>query len=261
MAITKILSKIKTEYSFCTMFITACLASVFLVFASAFTAFSAENISFTLSDNSTNNNRLFTVSMKASCSKKLCAASFEFTYDKSMFSFRSADSDDDSTILKSFESDNSVKLVFLNTDGKNINNGSVIFNLTFKAIEKGTGYIDFYASDCVDADVNPINIGSCTSAKITVGSDNDSDKSKNSDQSEISDGGGNHSVRGDEQTASTLASLDEIGTLNLFDDQNTRFLIIGIALGACLIAGFLIVCNVIKKVKSRSSDNKNSSDK
>lgn len=243
------------------MSITVCLISMFVIFASAFTVFSAENISFALSDNSTNNNRLFTISMKAECDKSLCAASFEFTYDKSMFSFRSADSDDDSTILKSYESDNSVKVVFLNTSGKNINNGSVIFDLTFKAIKNGTGYIDFYASDCVDADVDPMNIGSCTSAKITVGSDADTDKSKNSDKTGNSDGSGSQSIRDNKQTSSALASLDEMGSLNLFDDQNIRFLIIGIALGACLIAGLLILYNVFKKVKSRNCDNKSSSDK
>ena len=71
-------------------FLTLILASALLICCSFVTVFSAAKVYFALNDCSTNNNRLFTVSMTADCDKKLSAASFEFTYDKNMFEFRSA---------------------------------------------------------------------------------------------------------------------------------------------------------------------------
>ncbi len=236
---------------------------VLLSYGSLITASSANNVDFVLSDCNCDNNRIFTISMTADSDKKLCAASFEFTYDKSMFEFRSAKASDKTSKIAYNELSDKVKLVFLNADGININNGESIFTLTLKAVKSGTGYIDFFVSDCVDSDINSIDAGKCTSAKITVNSKSDksgSDKSNSSDNAGKSESSGSKSERKKTEESTSVSSYDEIGQLNSFDNPNTRLLIVGIALGASIIAAGMLVYNIIKKIKSNSDKHKNSPD-
>lgn len=231
---------------------------VLLSYGSLITASSANNVDFVLNDCNCDNNRIFTISMTADSDKKLCAASFEFTYDKSMFEFHSAKASDKTSKIAYNELSDKVKLVFLNADGININNGESIFTLTLKAVKSGTGYIDFFVSDCVDSDINSINAGKCTSAKITVNSK--SDKSNSSDNAGKSESSGSKSERKKTEESTSVSSYDEIGQLNSFDNPNTRLLIVGIALGASIIAAGMLVYNIIKKIKSNSDKHKNSPD-
>lgn len=236
---------------------------VLLSYGSLITASSANNVYFVLSDCNCDNNRIFTISMTADSDKKLCAASFEFTYDKSMFEFRSAKASDKTSKIAYNELSDKVKLVFLNADGININNGESIFTLTLKAVKSGTGYIDFFVSDCVDSDINSIDAGKCTSAKITVNSKSDksdSDKSNSSDNAGKSESSGSKSERKKTEESTSVSSYDEIGQLNSFDNPNTRLLIVGIALGSSIIAAGMLVYNIIKKIKSNSDKHKNSPD-
>lgn len=243
-------------------FITLISIAVLLSCCSLVTVFSATKVDFTLKDCSTDNNRLFTITMTADCEKKLSAARFEFTYDKSMFEFRSAKVSDDTSKIAYNELDNKVNLVFLNTDGVDINNGISIFTLTFKSIKSGNGYIDFYVSDCVDSDINSIDAGKCTSAKITVNSkSSDSSSSKsNTYKADKSDSSNTKSEREKAEETTAVSTYDEIGQLNSFDNPNTRLLIVGIALGASLIAAVMLVYNIIKRIKSNINKHKNSPD-
>lgn len=236
---------------------------VLLSYGSLITAYSANKVDFDLSDYNCDNNRLFTISMTADSDKKLCAASFEFTYDKSMFEFRSAKVSDKSSKIAYNELSDKVKLVFLNADGINIINGESIFTLTFKAVKSGTGYIDFFVSDCVDSDVNSIDAGKCTSVKITVNSKSEksgSDKSNISDKSEKSESSGSKSERKKTEETTSVSTYDEIGQLNSFDNPNIRLLIIGIVLGASLIAAVMLAYNIFKRIKSNRNKRKNSPD-
>lgn len=236
---------------------------VLLSCSSLITAFSANKVDFVLSDCNCDNNRLFTISMTADSDKKLCAASFEFTYDKSMFEFRSAKASDKTSKTAYNELSDMVKLVFLNADGMNITNGKSIFTLTFKAVKPGTGYIDFFVNDCVDSDVNSIDAGKCTSAKITVNSKsgkNSSDKSNNSVKSGKSESSGTKSERKKAEETTAFSTYDEIGQLYSFDNPSTRILIIGIALGASIIAAVMLVYNIIKRINSKRNKRKDSPD-
>lgn len=236
---------------------------VLLSCSSLITAYSANKVDFVLSDYVCDNNRLFTISMTADSDKKLCAASFEFTYDKSMFEFRSAKVSDKTSKIAYNELSDKVKLVFLNADGININNGESIFTLTFKAVKSGTGYIDFFVSDCVDSDINSIDAGKCTSAKITVNSKSEKsglDKSNSSDKSEKSESSGSKSERKKTEETTSVSTYDEIGQLNSFDNPNTRLLVIGIVLGASLIAAVMLAYNIFKRIKSNRNKRKNSPD-
>lgn len=236
---------------------------VLLSYGSLITAYSANKVDFVLSDYNCDNNRLFTISMTADSDKKLCAASFEFTYDKSMFEFRSAKVSDKSSKIAYNELSDKVKLVLLNADGINIINDEIIFTLTFKAVKSGTGYIDFFVSDCVDSDVNSIDAGKCTSAKITVNSKSEksgSDKSNSSDKSEKSETSGSKSERKKTEETTSVSTYDEIGQLNSFDNPNIRLLIIGIVLGASLIAAVMLAYNIFKRIKPNRNKRKNSPD-
>ena len=244
-------------------FITSITIAVLLSCCSLVTVFSATKVDFTLKDCSTDNNRLFTITMTADCDKKLSAASFEFTYDKSMFEFRSAKVSDKASKITYNELDDKVKLVFLNTDGVDINNGTSIFTLTFKSVKSGNGYIDFYVSDCVDSDINSIDAGKCTSAKITVNSkSSDSSSSKSSiDKSDKTDLKGTKSEREKAEETTSVSTYDEIGQLNSFDNPNTRLLIVGIALGASIIAAVMLAYNILKRINSNINKRNNSPDK
>ena len=244
-------------------FLIFIITVVLLSYGSLITAFSANKVDFVLSDYNCDNNRLFKISMTADSDKKLCAASFEFTYDKSMFEFRSAKVSDKTSKIAYNELSDKVKLVFLNADGININNSEIIFTLTFKAVKSGTGYIDFFVSDCVDSDINSIDAGKCTSAKITVNSKSEksgSDKSNSSDKSEKSESSGSKSERKKTEETTAVSTYDEIGQLNSFDNPNTRLLIIGIVLGASLIAAVMLAYNIFKRIKSNRNKHKNSPD-
>ena len=244
-------------------FLIFIITVVLLSYGSLITAFSANKVDFVLSDYNCDNNRLFTISMTADSDKKLCAASFEFTYDKSMFEFRSAKVSDKTSKIAYNELSDKVKLVFLNADGINIINGEIIFTLTFKAVKSGTGYIDFFVSDCVDSDINSIDAGKCTSAKITVNSKSEksgSDKSNSSDKSEKSESSGSKSERKKTEETTAVSTYDEIGQLNSFDNPNTRLLIIGIVLGASLIAAVMLAYNIFKRIKSNRNKRKHSPD-
>lgn len=244
-------------------FLIFIITVVLLSYGSLITAFSANKVDFVLSDYNCDNNRLFKISMTADSDKKLCAASFEFTYDKSMFEFRSAKVSDKTSKIAYNELSDKVKLVFLNADGINIINGEIIFTLTFKAVKSGTGYIDFFVSDCVDSDINSIDAGKCTSAKITVNSKSEksgSDKSNSSDKSEKSESSGSKSERKKTEETTAVSTYDEIGQLNSFDNPNTRLLIIGIVLGASLIAAVMLAYNIFKRIKSNRIKRKHSPD-
>lgn len=244
-------------------FLIFIITVVLLSYGSLITAFSANKVDFVLSDYNCDNNRLFKISMTADSDKKLCAASFEFTYDKSMLEFRSAKVSDKTSKIAYNELSDKVKLVFLNADGINIINGEIIFTLTFKAVKSGTGYIDFFVSDCVDSDINSIDAGKCTSAKITVNSKSEksgSDKSNISDKSEKSESSGSKSERKKTEETTAVSTYDEIGQLNSFDNPNTRLLIIGIVLGASLIAAVMLAYNIFKRIKSNRNKRKHSPD-
>lgn len=244
-------------------FFISIITVVLLSYGSLITAYSANKVDFVLSDYNCDNNRLFTISMTADSDKKLCAASFEFTYDKSMFEFRSAKVSDKTSKIAYNELSDKVKLVLLNADGINIINGEIIFTLTFKAVKSGTGYIDFFVSDCVDSDINSIDAGKCTSAKVTVNSKSEksgSDKSNSSDKSEKSESSASKSERKKTEGTTSVSTYDEIGQLNSFDNPNIRLLIIGIVLGASLIAAVMLAYNIFKRIKSNRNKRKNSPD-
>lgn len=156
------------------------LIIIILIFSSFVSVFAADAVSFDITDCESEKNRLFTIDVVAECNTKLSACTFEFTYDKNMIEFRSAKATDEESRITTNEKSNCLKAVYLNANGKSIKNGEAIFTLTFKAVNSGVGYIDFNVSDCVDSNVEFLDIGNCTSSKVTIkGSSIDEDNGSN----------------------------------------------------------------------------------
>lgn len=236
-------------------FLLSALIIINLISVADIYAFSAEKVSFRLQDCTTDNNRLFTVDMLADCSSTISAASFEFTYDKDMFEFRDAKVTDDESKIAFNELDNKVKVVYLYTNGKNINDGISIFTLTFKSVKEGTGYIDFSVSDCVSGDIKPLDAGNCTSAKITVNSKSISKSESGSKSDNNSKTGGSGKSSKKEETKASDATIDEIGMLNPINNADTRMMIIGIAFGASAIIIAMLAYNIFNKIKAKKKNN------
>ncbi len=242
--------------------ITSILIIIFATYALGLSAFAAENsVNFELSDESAKPGRLVTFEMKAKSSEKLCAASFEFTYDSSMLEYRSSKVKDKESKIKANDTGGKVRLIFLNSNGKNISSGEVIFTLTFKAVSEGSSFVDFTVKQCVDDEVNWIDAGYCKSASIKVSKNiNEADKSKSdleSDKKKNNKSSSVKSKRSAQSNVETTATFDEWGNLNPIDDKNIRYLYIGLAGGASFVSLAILAYAVIKRIKGKNKKENN----
>jgi hypothetical protein len=236
------------------------ILSIIILTSSITSAFAAEDITFKLQDTQCKNNRLFTVNMIAKSEKPLSAATFEFVYDKEMFEYRSIKASDNESQVSANCKNGSIKAVFLNTYGQNIENDTVILSITFKAINEGTGYIDFNVKECVDSDVEWLDIGKCTSSKITVtpsksnkisnsSSKNTTKKNKSDSKKDIS-----KSERVTEPVTTIPSTIYEYGPLN-DDIENSNKLLLGIGFmfGCGLIILIILIIMILKKIVAKNN--------
>lgn len=226
---------------------------ILITFGSTFSVFATNNIDFKLSNAECSINRLVDIDIIASCNQNLTAATFEFTFDKSMFEFRSTKSVDSNANVKSNELDNTVKAVYLCADGTDISESKTIFTITFKAKKTGSGYIDFNVYECVDQNVEFIQVGTCTSARITVGGDSKS--SADTDNNSSSFGNSNSSARAKSddnnkssnkqnsrvEVTTSQSSIDNLGTINPINDNKFNYILLGIFIGV----GIVIVLSTV----------------
>lgn len=245
--------------------ISVLLISSLIILFSALSAFASEAVSFSCSDVECDNNRLFYLEVKAKSSDPISAATFEFTYDKTMLEFRGVSTDDDS-VVRANELDDSVMAVYLCSSGKNIASEATLFRIQFKAIKSGSCYIDYTVSDCVDKSVENMPVGSCSAALVTVnGSSNSassgsvSSKASSNDTDKSDDG--KYTGKTSENKADALATYDEFGFLNgNISDNSTLMFAVGIICGVVLIAliltAFFAGKHIAEKKNSDNSDHK-----
>lgn len=241
------------------------LIIVMIIISSTLTAFAADSVSFELSGADTAPNRLVTLELKAKSSQKFCAALFEFSYDSKMLEFRSVKVSDNSSKIKANDLGGKVKVSFLNSDGLSIPKMNTIFTITFKTSVQGSTFVDYKVSDCVDGNVNSLDIGKCSSSEITVSKahNNNTDKnSKSESKSKDDNKSSGSSKRNSKEISSSPASIDEWGELNPINDKSTLFLIIGLIGGASLVIlvvlAFLIGRRSFEnKIKKQSNDTDN----
>lgn len=222
--------------------INSCIALLFIL-STLFSASALDKAGFKLSSTECNISRLFDVEVIADGRNSLCAVTFEFTYDKSMFEFREAKSDNPNASIKANEKSDCVKVVYLCSDGVDSSSGNTIFTLTFKAIKAGTGYIDFNVYECVNQNVEFMNIDNCTSAKIVVNKSSDDNKSEDdvasgsSENSKRNKSDNGQSTRNgtNSDTTASQSTVDNIGTLNSVSSNKGSYIFIGILIGFAII--------------------------
>ncbi len=145
------------------------IISVFLIMLllSTIHVSAAGSVSFSSDSIECKSNRLIEVNFNAECGKKLRAATFEFSFDKSILEFRGVGTPS-GTIVEYNEKSNSIKLSYLCKDGSDISSKAAIFTLKFKSINEGYTDISYTVFDCVDSDVQQMSVGSCSSGRVTV---------------------------------------------------------------------------------------------
>lgn len=230
-----------------------CIALLFTL-GTIFSASATDSINFRLSNAECDVNRLFEIEVIASGYQNLSAVTFEFTYDKSMFEFRETNACDGS-MVKSNELDNCVKAVYLSADGADISSGKTIFTITYKALKAGSGYIDFSVYECVGQDIEFMDVGECTSAKITVNNSSVSNSSKASNTGSSvnseNDNKSSKSVRKEEATSQS--TVDNLGVINSINDNKPKYILFGILIGI----GIVIVLCFVFLLGRKTSKNKN----
>lgn len=236
-----------------------CIALLFTL-GTIFSASATDSINFRLSNAECDVNRLFEIEVIASGYQNLSAVTFEFTYDKSMFEFRETNACDGS-MVKSNELDNCVKAVYLSADGADISSGKTIFTITYKALKAGSGYIDFSVYECVDQDIEFMDVGECTSAKITVNNSSVSNQNSASNSSKASNTGSSVNSENDSkfsksvrtEEATSQSTVDNLGVINSINDNKPKYILFGILIGI----GIVIVLCFVFLLGRKTSKNKN----
>lgn len=125
----------------------------------------AEKTQFFAEEVTTKNNRIFTLTVYGQGKESLSCASFAFSYDSRVFSYREARTADENATVKVKEQDGKLSLIFLHPKGTDLSESPKLFELDFKAEQLETdSVISFAPSDCVNADVESFEAtgGNCT---------------------------------------------------------------------------------------------------
>ena len=201
------------------------LFSVFIslvIFASGFSVFASESVCFTAQDISTDNNRIFTLTISGKGTEALSAVTFDFNYNSDAIEFRDADALDENSTLKAYEEPGKLKLIFLNENGVDLSEGAELFTVDFKAENlTDSEKISFSVSDCVNSNIESFNAsgGECT-VSLT-----ESTASSVSATKSIQDKGENSSASsGNSTSAKTYSAVTETDSINRENtDANISF--------------------------------------
>lgn len=242
-----------------TILILLCISVFFTIPANA-----ATSVSFRTSDVQTDNNRLFYVDVIADSDKPLCAAAFEFRYDKSLAEFRSVNTDKDSKIVYNENSD-CINISYLNTYGKKISRGDVIFSLQFKSVNLGSFNLDYTVSDCVDSDVKQMEIGSVVSGEIRINgkSTSSSSKEESTKSPDSSDASSTKSTADEADTQpSTVSNLNNLGLTSDISERNAnaKFVIALIIICLVFISAVVAIALIFRKRIAHISSDSHSDD-
>ena len=144
-----------------------------LAAGSAAKAFAAQTVSFSLPEVRCAPNRLIQVPCVATGTGKFCAATFSFQFDRSLLEIRKVTPYKGAKAV--FHQADTLKISYVHADGIDLSAAPEIFTLEFKATGEGTTPISFEVCDCVDADVEFMQIGTCTSGSVTAEKDTKTD--------------------------------------------------------------------------------------
>lgn len=229
-------------------------------------AFATESVSFEMQNADMKPNRLFSVALSAKSVNRLSAATFEFTYDPDYIEFRKVKTVNNGSKIQVNKKSGKVKVVFLNSEGQNISGGSDVLTLDFKTIKEGTAYIDYTVNQCVDSDVNFMDVGSCTASCIriyknasgTVSGGSSSSSNKNSTQATGKGGKSKHPT----EPTTVNASDDKYIDYNPIKDKQIKFFLAGMGITAGCLAVLAVAYAIGKKsAQKKAEKEKNHNDK
>lgn len=227
------------------------LILVALLQISLTSAFATTSVSFEMQNADMKPNRLFSVALSAKAGNRLSAATFEFTYNPDYIEFRKVKAVNNGSKIQVNKKSGKVKVVFLNSEGQNISGGSDVLTLDFKTIKEGTAYIDYTVNQCVDSDVNFMDVGSCTASCIriyknasgTVSGGSSSSSNKNSTQATGKGGKSKHPT----EPTTVNVSDDEYIDYNPIKDKQIKFFLAGIGITAGCLAILAVAYAIGKK--------------
>lgn len=232
----------------------------------------ADSVSFSADNIECKNNRLIEVNINAECGKKLSAATFEFSFDKSILEFRGVGTPN-GTIVEYNEKTDSVKLSYLCKNGAEISTKAAVFTLKFKSINEGFTDISYSVYDCVDSDVEQLSIGSCTSGRVTVSakapdsvgtvekSGSASAKTQKSTSGSTKSSKSSKALSASENDSTTSPSINNFGTFDSAvqrdNDKLTPIIVLCASVVICTaFIGFILFrVSVIRKTQKRKDDN------
>lgn len=229
-------------------------------------AFATESVSFEMQNADMKPNRLFSVALSANSGNRLSAATFEFTYDPDYIEFRKVKAVNNGSKIQVNKKSGKVKVVFLNSDGQNISDGSEILSFTFKTLKTGTTYIDYTVEQCVNSDVNFIDVGSCTASCVriyknasgTVSGGISSSSNENSTQATGKGGKSKHPT----EPTTVNASDDKYIDYNPIKDKQIKFFLAGMGITAGCLAVLAVAYAIGKKsAQKKTEKEKNHNDK
>lgn len=229
-------------------------------------AFATESVSFEMQNADMKPNRLFSVALSANSGNRLSAATFEFTYDPDYIEFRKVKAVNNGSKIQVNKKSGKVKVVFLNSDGQNISDGSEILSFTFKTLKTGTTYIDYTVEQCVNSDVNFIDVGSCTASCVriyknasgTVSGGISSSSNENSTQATGKGGKSKHPT----EPTTVNASDDKYIDYNPIKDKQIKFFLAGMGITAGCLAVLAVAYAIGKKSALKKAEKeKNHNDK
>lgn len=249
------------------LFSTFCILSV-LMLLSINCILATGKVSFEMQNADMKPNRLFTVALSAKSDKRLSAATFEFTYDADYMEFRKVKAANSGSKIQVNKKSGNVKVVFLNSEGQNISGGSDVLTLDFKTIKEGTAYIDYTVNQCVDSDVNFIDVGSCTASCVRIyknasgtvgGASISSNNNKSSTRSTTGKGG---KSKHPTEPTTVNASDDKYIDYNPIKDKQIKFFLAGMGITAGCLAVLAVAYAIGKKsAQKKAEKEKNHNDK
>lgn len=179
---------------------------LFLLLAtgSAAKAFAVQTVSFSLPEVQCAPNRLIQVPCVATGSGKFCAGTFSFQFDKNLLEIRKVTPYKGAKAV--FHQADTLKISYVHPDGIDLSAAPEIFTLQFKVKGEGTTPISFEVYDCVDSDVEFMQIGTCISGSVTAENGSKTTGGASAEQKGKQTGSAQSSVRSGAKSGSSAKS-------------------------------------------------------
>ncbi len=242
-------------------FVSAFIILVLLALSSV-TVSADSKVSFSLGNVECASNRLIEVPITANGSSDISAVVFEFSYDSDFLEFKKIIKN--GATVEYNDTGSKVIVSYLVAFGKEISIDTELFSLQFKSLQNGETHIDILARDLVNSDAEFVDISECKSSTVKIASTyaTASSSSKSSDSSNSKNKSDVDSAQGASEQSSEFSSGtgDEFSNLGVFgnvSDKSTMFMIVGIVIGASVIAVAFIAYFIIKKTRDKRNQKDN----